>query len=268
MENIPLPSNVEFEKEKKDNEVIVSIWPCFPGYGTTLGNALRRVLLSSLPGAAITSFKVKGTEHEFSAIPNIKEDLVEISLNLKKLRFKMHSDEPQKATLSVKGQKDVKASDIKAPSQIEVTSKDLHIATLTSKDAELEMEFIIGSGTGYLPTENREKEELEVGHNMIDAIFSPVTNIGFKIENVRVGQMTNYEKLIINIETDGSVTPQEALNTSTQVLIDQFNFIEKETKVKAAKEKKTTKKAAIKKEEKTTKKEESTDSDEKKIETK
>ncbi|MBU1165042.1 DNA-directed RNA polymerase subunit alpha [Patescibacteria group bacterium] len=250
MENIPLPSNITFEKGKDENESVVSIWPCFPGYGTTLGNALRRVLLSSLPGAAITSFKVKNAEHEFSAIPNIKEDLVEISLNLKRLRFKMYSEEPQKATLSVKGAKEVKASDIKAPSQIDVISKDLPIATITSKDGELDIEFIIENGRGYVPTENREKEEIEVGHNLIDSIFTPVTSVGFKLENVRVGHMTNYEKLILNIETDGTITPQDALNASTQVLMEQFSFIEKETKGKTVKEKKVTKKATVKKEDK------------------
>lgn len=242
MENIPLASNITFEKGKNENESIVSIWPFFPGYGTTLGNALRRVLLSSLPGAAVTSFKVKGAQHEFSSVPHVKEDLVEISLNLKRLRLKLHSEEPQKLSLNVKGVKKVKASDIKTPSQVEIVNPDLHLATLTDKEAELDMEMTVSKGRGYLPTESREKEEIEVGQINIDAIFSPIVNVGFKLENVRVGQMTNYDKLILNIETDSTITPQEALNQAAEILIEQFGFIASETK-KESKVKKETKKS-------------------------
>jgi len=241
MENISLPTNITFDKGKNENESIVNIWPCFPGYGTTLGNALRRVLLSSLPGAAVTSYKAKVVQHEFSTIPHIKENLVEISLNLKQLRLKLHSEDLQILILKVKGVKDVKASDIKAPSQVEIVNPDLHIATLTDKEAELDLEIKVERGRGYLPTENREKEEIEVGQINIDAIFTPIKNIGFKLDNVRVGQMTNYDKLILNIETDGTITPQEALNQATQILIDQFDFIAKNSKVEPKAKKSTTK---------------------------
>jgi len=242
MSNIPLPTNVNFEPGKNEHEAEVSITPCFPGYGMTLGNALRRVLLSSLPGAAATSFKVKGIQHEFSTLPHIKEDLVEISLNLKQLRLKLHGDEPQVLSLKVKGEKVVKASDIKAPSQVEVMNSDLYITTLTDKDAELDMEIRVEKGRGYLPTENREKEEVDVDQINIDAIFTPIKNVGFKIVNVRVGQVTNYEKLIFTIKTDGSISPRDALYQSTQTLLEQINFIDENSKPEEIKTKKTTKK--------------------------
>lgn len=228
MRDILLPQKINFENGKNENEVIISIQPCSPGYGTTLGNALRRVLLSSLPGTAATAFKIKGVSHEFSTIPNIKEDLIEVSLNLKLLRFKMIGDEPTRLTLKVKGEKKVMAKDIKVPANVEVVNPNLHIATLTSLEAELEMEIIVNKGRGYLSTEDREKEELEVGMIAVDAIFTPVKNVGFKIENIRVDQMTNYENLIINLETDGTITPKETLNLANKILLDHFNFIEKE----------------------------------------
>ncbi|RJR32177.1 DNA-directed RNA polymerase subunit alpha [Candidatus Parcubacteria bacterium] len=249
MEKISLPANLTFEKGKNENESIISIWPCFPGYGTTIGNALRRVLLSSLEGAAITSFKVKGAQHEFSALQNVKEDLVEISLNLKKVRLKLHGDEPQKIQISVKGAKIVKAGDIKTPSQVEVVNKDLVLANLTEKDAELEMEMTVKKGRGYITTESREKEETEVGQINIDAIYSPIVNVGFKLENVRVGQMTNFDKLLITLETDGTITTQEALKQSTQILMEHFNYID--SSILAGKEEtKKTKKSKKEKDEK------------------
>src|SRR3989338_1491410 len=242
MENIPLPSKIEIQPGKNANQAAVSIQPCHPGYGTTLGNALRRVLLSSLPGAAVTAFKIKGASHEFSALSNVLEDLVEVALNLKQLRLKVFSAEPVRLELKVKGEKKVTAKDIKPNSDVEIANPDLLIATMTSKDAELEMEIIVSQGRGYIPTENREKENLETDMIMVDAIFTPIKNVGFQIENVRVGQMTNYENLILNIETDGTISPQEALNQATQILIDHFNFIADQTKptakVKAKKEKK------------------------------
>jgi len=257
MENIPLPSKIEIQPGKNANQAAVSIQPCHPGYGTTLGNALRRVLLSSLPGAAVTAFKIKGASHEFSALSNVLEDLVEVALNLKQLRLKVFSAEPVRLELKVKGEKKVTAKDIKPNSDVEIANPDLLIATLTSKDAELEMEIIVSQGRGYIPTENREKENLETDMIMVDAIFTPIKNVGFQIENVRVGQMTNYENLILNIETDGTISPQEALSQATQTLIDHFNFIADQTKptakVKAKKEKKE--KAAAKEEKKEAKKE-------------
>ncbi|MDD2807795.1 MAG: DNA-directed RNA polymerase subunit alpha [Patescibacteria group bacterium] len=228
MEKIPLPSKIEITAGSKVNESIISIQPCFPGYGTTLGNALRRVLLSSLPGAAVTAFKIKGASHEFSALPNVKEDLVEVALNLKQLRLKVFSEEPVKIYLKASGEKRVTAKEIKATSDVEVVNTDLVIATLTDKNAELEIEMLVTQGRGYVPTEAKEKDNIESDMILIDSIFTPVKNVGIKISNIRVGQMTNYEDLILTIETDGSITPNEALEKSNQILIDHFNFIDQQ----------------------------------------
>ncbi len=234
MEHIPLPNKVEFKPGDKANQAVISIQPCYPGYGTTVGNALRRVLLSSLPGTAVVAFKIKGASHEFSTIKNVKEDLVEISLNLKKLRLKTHSDQPVRLELKTKGEKEVTAKDIKANADVEVISQDLVIATLTDKSAELEMELLVSAGRGYVPTENQNKEGLDVDMIAIDAIYTPIRNVGFQIENVRVGKMTNYENLILNIETDGSIDPREAVSQATQVLMSHFNFLADQTVGQAA----------------------------------
>jgi DNA-directed RNA polymerase subunit alpha len=225
MENIPLPAKIEFLPGRNENEATVSIQPCFPGYGTTLGNALRRVLLSSLPGAAVTAFKIRGVNHEFSGLPHVKEDVVEISLNLKQLRLKVFSDEPVRLELKAKGEKEVKAKDIKASSDVEIVNPDLVIATLTSKNAEFEMEILVNQGRGYVPTEGKEKDNVEVGMILVDSIFTPIKNVGIQIENVRVGQMTNYDNLLLKIETDGSVSPQDALTKANEILLNHFNFI-------------------------------------------
>jgi DNA-directed RNA polymerase subunit alpha len=244
MENIPLPNKIEIKAGDKENESIISIQPCHPGYGTTIGNALRRVLLSSLPGAAVTSFKIKGVNHEFSAIPNVLEDVVEISLNLKKLRLKIFSEEPVRLKLRANGEKKVTAKDIEKNSDVEIINGDLLIATLTDKSADLEIELIVKQGRGYIPTESREKEDLETGMIAIDSIYTPVKNVGFKIENVRIGQITNYENLVLSVETDGTISPKEALAEANKLLIEHFNFIaennviEVETKKKPAKKEK------------------------------
>lgn len=226
MEKIPLPSTISVEKGGKPNEAVISIQPCHPGYGTTLGNALRRVMLSSLPGAAVTAFKIKGASHEYSSIPHVAEDLVEISLNLKQLRLKVFSSEPVRIVLKAKGEKKVTGKDVKTSSDVEVVNPNMVIATLTDKDAELEMELIVNQGRGYVPTETREKEAIEPDMIAIDAIYTPVRNVGFRIESVRVGQMTNYENLLLDIETDGSVTPLEALTQANSLLMEHFTFIE------------------------------------------
>ncbi len=225
MENIPLPSKIEILPGGTANQARISIQPCHPGFGTTLGNALRRVMLSSLPGGAVTGFKVKGVSHEFASIDHVKEDMVEVALNLKQVRVKIHSAEPVRLTLKASGEKKVTAGDIKTTSDVEIVNKDLVIATLTDKSADLEMEVIVAQGRGYIPTETREKENVEADLILIDSIFTPVKNVGLAIENVRVGQMTNYENLVLDVETDGTITPREALEKANQVLIEHFNFI-------------------------------------------
>ncbi|TSC76975.1 MAG: DNA-directed RNA polymerase subunit alpha [Parcubacteria group bacterium Gr01-1014_31] len=225
MEHIPLPTTVTIVAGDNERVATVAIEPFFPGYGTTVGNSLRRVLLSSLPGAAITSFNVKGVQHEFSALPGIKEDFVEIALNLKQVRLKVHSAEPVRLKLAAHGEMKVTAGDITGTSEAEVINKDLVIATLTDKSASLEIEVIAKQGRGYEPTEAREKEELEVGMIALDALFSPVRKVGFQIESVRVGQMTNWDKLVLQIETDGTISPKDALLESGKYLIEHFTFV-------------------------------------------
>lgn len=240
MENIPLPTKIEIKKDDSPNEGILVVEPCFSGYGTTIGNALRRVLLSSLPGAAVTAVKIKGAQHEFSALKYIKEDVLEILLNFKLLRLKLFTDEKIRLKLQTKGEKKVTAKDITADSNVEIVNPELHIATLTDKVAELDVEFVVEKGRGYIPTEERPKTEEEIGLISIDALFSPVKNVGFKVENVRVGQQTNFDKLILTIETDGTITPENAVTQSSEILLNHFNlFSELEEKPKKAIAKKT-----------------------------
>lgn len=224
MESLPKPSSIVSESIGEHHSRIV-ISPCYPGYGTTLGNALRRVLLSSLPGAAVTAVKIKGVDHEFSTIPHVKQDVVEIILNLKGLRFMVHTDEPQEITLKVKGEKIVTGADFEKQSQVEVMNPDMVIAELTDKSADFEMKLRVGTGRGYVPVETREKEKMEVGYIAVDSIYTPIRNVNFKIEHVRVGQMTNFDKLILDILTDGTVTPEDACKQATEILMDQFSGV-------------------------------------------
>ena len=197
----------------------------YPGYGLTIGNSLRRVLLSSIEGAAVTSVKIGGVGHEFTSLDGVLEDIVEIILNLKKLRFKIHGDGPFTATLSVKGEKEVKAKDLKMPSQLEIVSPDLHIATITDKKTTLEMELEVSKGLGYQPVEQRSKEKVEIGVVALDAAFSPVRHVNYEVENMRVGDRTDYNRLRVHIDTDGSLTPREALSQATKTLVDQFGAL-------------------------------------------
>lgn len=225
MEDILLPSKIEILPSERDNESILVMEPFFHGYGHTVGNALRRVLLSSLQGAAVTAVKIKGASHEFQAIPNVKEDVLEIILNLKQLRMKVFSDEPVKLTLHAKGDKKVTGKDILANSDVEIANPGLHIATLTDKGGELEMEITVAKGRGYVATEERGKERGELGTIAIDALYSPVRSVGYKVDDVRVGQVTNYDKLTLTIETDGTVDADEAIRQSAKILIDHFALL-------------------------------------------
>lgn len=219
---IDLPSIVKIV-EKKDNWALVEIGPLYPGFGVTVGNSLRRVLLSSLPGAAITQARIKGVLHEFSTIPGVLEDVISILMNLKKLRFRLFSEEPQTAQLKVSGEKEVSGSDLKIPTQVELVNKDCHIATLTSKNASLEMEVKIEKGLGYVPVERRGKEKLELGVIALDAIFTPMRMVAFRTENVRVGERTDFDKLFLEIETDGTIAPEQALKEASEILMAHFS---------------------------------------------
>lgn len=229
----------------------------YSGYGLTIGNALRRVLLSSLPGAAITQFKVRGISHEFSTIPNIKEDAVEIGLNLKKIRFRAHTNEPQILKIKVKGEKKVTAKDIERNPQMELVTPDFHIVTLTSRGAELEMELKVEKGLGYVPVEARKIEKLPIGTVPLDAFFSPVTKVNFSVENMRVGDRTDFNRLKLGIQTDGAISPSAALRKASNILKDHFDKVSgievmsaeavEEMPKKKKKAKKVVKKAAKKK---------------------
>lgn len=224
MENFALPDKYNVENTGT-NQAKITIEPCYPGYGTTIGNALRRVLLSSLPGAAITSVKFNGATHEFTTLPGVKEDIVEIILNLKKIRFKLHNTDEVVVSLKVKGAKKIQAKDIKLTSDVEVMSPHAEIATLNDKSAEVDMELTVKSGRGYVPVENTETSKFSLGTIAIDSIFTPVKNVNYSVENVRVGQMTNYDRVILNISTDGIVSPEEALKQSASLLVDHFSQI-------------------------------------------
>ncbi len=219
----------ESVKVKKVSETATSgmfeIDGLYTGYGITVGNALRRVLLSSLPGAAVTQIKIKGANHEFSTLPNVMEDVVEIMLNFKKIRFAIHSDEPQVLSLKVKGEKVVTSSDIKLNAQVDLISPDVHIATLSSKGAELDIEVTVEKGLGYVPVEAQKHERLPIGVIVLDAAFSPVVKVNFTVDNMRVGDKTDYNSLKLEIETDGSLTPSAALRKACNILQDHFSVI-------------------------------------------
>ncbi len=198
---------------------------------------MRRVLISSLEGAAATQVKIKNVSHEFSTIPGVMEDAITLMLNLKQLRFKMFTDEPQKTTLSVKGEKEVKGSDFKLPAQLELVNPDCHIATLTAKSAELEMEIQVEKGIGYLPRETRIKQEKAgIGVIPLDAIFTPIKRVGFKVENMRVGERTDFDKISLEIETDGTVDAEFALSQSAAILVQHFSLLAESFKEKEKKE--------------------------------
>lgn len=225
MENILLPSTIRFQPGTRPHEGVLVVEPCYHGYGTTLGNALRRVLLSSLTGSAVTAVRIKGATHEFQAIDGIKEDVLEIILNLKGMRLKCHSEQPVKLSLKVKGAKAVTAKDIEKNADVEIVNPDLKIATLTDEKAALDMEITVAQGRGYIPTEERVSEGTELGTIAVDALYSPVRSVGYKVENTRVGEITNFDKLSMTIETDGSITPEEAVKSAAKTLIDYFSIL-------------------------------------------
>jgi DNA-directed RNA polymerase subunit alpha len=223
------------EEESKKNYSKLVISPLEQGYGDTLGNALRRVLLTSLPGAAITSVKISSVKHQFSSLKGMKEDVVEFLLNLKKVRFSYSGEKQVKGTLSVKTSGEVKAKDIKVPAEVKIANPEFILATL-NKGGKLEAEMEISSGAGYSPAEDREKGP--IGLIPLDASFSPISRVNYRVEETRVGRLTNYDKLILEIWTDGTVTPKEALKTSAKTLVSFFNQIVSPKKVAKKEEEK------------------------------
>lgn len=222
--SISLPSKPKVVLEEA-NRTVFEIEGLYPGYGQTIGNSLRRVLLSSLKGAAITSVKIEGVGHEFTTIEWVMEDMVELILNLKQMRFCLHEDGPFTITLSVSGEKLISGKDFKIPSQVEIVTPDVHIATLTSKKASFNLEAVVESGFGYVPVEARSKEKVEVGMVALDAAFSPVRRVNYEVENMRVGDRTDYNRVRIHIETDGSITPRGAFGKAAEILVDQFKAL-------------------------------------------
>ena len=222
--NIILPSKPRIVSEE-ENKGAYEIDGLYPGYGHTLGNSLRRIILSSLPGAAITSVKIEGVSHEFSVIEGVKEDVITIILNLKKVRFKMLTDEPQKVTLSVKGPKAVTASDLKTGGQLEILNNDLPVCEITNKNTTLNIELTVERGLGFVQKDALHKSKVEIGTIAMDAIFSPIRRVSYEVENMRVGEKTNHNRLRIFIETDGSISPRDALQKSIEIMIHQLKAV-------------------------------------------
>lgn len=221
---VQLPETIKTVKVD-GNRGTFEISPLMPGYGATIANPLRRVLLSSLEGAAVTSIKIKGVDHEFSAVEGVMEDVIQIILNVKKIRFKLHSEGPVKLTVSVKGEKEVTAADIETTSDIEIINPEQRIATISDKKTVFEMELDVEKGIGYVPVEQRQKDKLAIGVIAVDAIFSPVRLVNFSVENVRVGNRIDFNKVTMEVETDGSIQPEAAVKNAAEILANHFQQI-------------------------------------------
>lgn len=220
--SIVLPSKLKIVSEDARHG-IYEIEGLYPGYGHTLGNSLRRIILSSIPGAAITQVKIKGADHEFSTIEGVREDVITIILNLKKVRFQLVGDEPQVATLHIKNGV-AKASDFKTSGSLTVTTPDQYIGEVTGK-GELDIEVTVNAGLGFVSREALLKEKVDIGTIMLDARFSPIVGCSYDVEDMRVGDRTNYNRLRITIETDGSLEPKNALESSMKIILEQFKAI-------------------------------------------
>jgi len=219
---IPLPSKPKVVTEE-GNRTVFEIEGLYPGYGQTIGNSLRRVLLSSLEGAVITSVKIEGVGHEFSTIEGVMEDVIDLILNLKQMRFKLHEPGPFAIKLSAKGEREVTGKDFDAPSQVEIMTEDAYIATLTTKKSSFTIDATVESGRGFMPVEGRSKDKVEIGTIALDASFSPVRAVTYEVEDMRVEDRTDYNRLRIDIETDGSISPREAFGKAAEILVSQFS---------------------------------------------
>lgn len=246
--NITLPSKPRIVREE-GSVGIYEIDGLYPGYGHTLGNSLRRIILSSLTGAAITSVKIAGVSHEFSTIAGVKEDVIAIILNLKKVRVKMLTDEPQTLVIKAKGVKDITAKDIEVPGQVEIVNPSQHIVSITDKATALDIEIRVERGVGFVPKDVHQKERTDIGAIALDAVFAPIKRANYEVENMRIGDRTDFNRLRITIETDGTITAHEALSKSIETMIHQLKAIigfkeeeivvpEKEESKKEGKEKK------------------------------
>ncbi len=222
--NIVLPSKPRIVREEGFSGVY-EIDGLYPGYGHTLGNSLRRIILSSLPGAAVTKVRISGVEHEFSSIEGVKEDVITILLNLKKLRIRITGDEPQILTIKAKGVKKVTAKDIEFPGQVEILNPDLTIFEITNKATEVDMDITVEKGLGFVLKETLHKDRVDIGSISLDASFTPIKRVNYEVENMRVGDRTDFNRLRLSIETDGTLTPKEALEESISIMITQLKAI-------------------------------------------
>ena len=222
--NVVLPSKPKIVLEK-DFLGVYEIDGLYPGYGHTLGNSLRRIILSSLPGAAITHIKIDGVSHEFSTILGVKVDVITLILNHKRLRIKMLTSEPQTLSIKVKGVKDVTGADITVPGQVEILNPELHIASVTDKTTELAIDITVAQGLGYVSKDVLQKERVDIGTIALDATFTPIRRVNYEVENMRVGDRTDFNRLKITVETDGTITPHEALERSIAIMINQLKAI-------------------------------------------
>lgn len=221
--HITLPSKPRVVSEE-GTQGVYEIDSLYPGYGHTLGNSLRRIILSSLPGAAITSVKIEDVAHEFATIDGVRESVMEILLNLRRVHFVLHGDEPQVVKLSVKGPKKVTAADLTLPSQVEVANKDAYLCDISGKNG-IELEAVIERGLGYVPREVLTKEKVDIGTIALDATFTPIRRVNYEVENMRVGDRTDFNRLKILIETNGTVSPREALEKSIEIMIHQLKAV-------------------------------------------
>lgn len=222
--SITLPSKPRVVSEN-EQEGVYEIDGLYPGYGHTLGNSLRRIVLSSLPGAAITSVKIEGVEHEFSTLDGLREDVITLLLHLKKLRFEIIGGEGQTVTLNAKGPKKLTGADLQIPGQVRLLNPGSYICELTDKNTELRAEFRIERGLGYVPREALKKERVDIGEISVDAIFSPIRRVNYEVENMRIGDRTDFNRLRISIETDGTITPRAALEQSIEIMITQLRAV-------------------------------------------
>ena len=228
------------ELSKTSAEFVIK--PLYLGYGNTLGNSLRRVLLSSVKGAAITAFSIEGTTHEYATIPGVREDVVDIMLNLKNIRFKMHTDAPVELTLEMKGEKQsekdgdkrVVAGDIKLPAEVEVANPNQTICHIDDPKKTIKMHFVVETGRGYLTIEHASAERIHSDMIAVDAVFTPVLRVRYKVENTRVGQDTNLQQLTLTVDTDGTITPKEAFEEAAAILVNQYTALAGSTKVDSA----------------------------------
>lgn len=216
-----------------DTSATFTIEPLHTGYGMTLGNSLRRVLLSSISGAAVTGFRIEGVSHEFTTVPGVKEDVVAILLNLKGVRFKIFSDEPQTIRLSKKGKGIVKAKDLQLNADVELVNPDHVIATIDDAKGSIEGELFVETGRGYRALDEQGTDKKSTDMIMLDALFTPVLRVRYKVENTRVGQITDLDRLLLTVETDGSITPREAFEEAAAILVNQYNALAGQTKVEA-----------------------------------